>query len=71
MENLPFAVVLAVRGTRHQAWSALPDAPVVPDEPRRTRPARTPHAARSRTVLATLLERAARAVAPAPCSPAR
>jgi len=46
--------------------SALPDAPVVPD--RAARPART---RRTRIALANGLQRAATAVAPAECSPAR
>jgi hypothetical protein len=46
--------------------SALPDAPVVPD--RATRPAPT---RRTRIAAANVLQRAADAVAPAECSPAR
>jgi hypothetical protein len=38
----PVGYVIAVGLTREHAWSAMPDAPVVPDRPRRTnRPPRT------------------------------
>jgi hypothetical protein len=47
------------------ARSALPNAPVVPDAPR---PAPT---RRTRIAVANVLQRAAQAVAPAECSPAR
>jgi hypothetical protein len=50
----------------HEARSALPDAPVVPDRAPRPAPAR-----RTRIAVANVLQRAADAVAPAECSPAR
>jgi hypothetical protein len=34
----PIAIVLAVQATQDHAWSALPDAPTVPDPPRPTAP---------------------------------
>jgi hypothetical protein len=68
MDSLPFA--LLVSRNLDESRSALPDAPVVPDAPRRA-PRAQPRAARSRVVLAHVLERAARAVAPTPsCTPA-
>lgn len=48
-----------------EARSALPDAPVVPERAPRPAPTR-----RTRIALANGLQRAARAVAPAECSPA-
>lgn len=40
MSNLPIAADIAVRATRRQAGSALPDAPVLPGEDERPRPRR-------------------------------
>jgi len=51
-----------MRGAR----SALPHAPVVPDRAPRPAPTR-----RTRAAVANMLQRAADAVAPAECSPAR
>ena len=68
MDSLLVAMIISGRLQRDTAWSALPDAPVVPDEPAK---ARRPRAVRSRSVLSHVLERASRAVAPTPsCSPA-
>jgi hypothetical protein len=68
MDSLPAAMIISNRLTASTARSALPDAPVIPDRPRRER---TPRAVRSRSVLSHVLERAARAVEPTPsCSPA-
>jgi len=59
------AMVLSMNRMALDAYSARPDAPVVPD------PERTPRAYALRTVLAAGLTRAARAVEPArQCSPA-
>lgn len=49
-----------------EARSALPHAPVVPDRAPRPAPTR-----RTRIAVANVLQRAADAVAPAECSPAR
>ena len=68
MDSLPVAMIMSRRAQSASARSALPDAPVVPDEPARVR---RPRAVRSRTALANVLDRASRAVAPTPsCSPA-
>jgi len=70
MDSLPVAMIMSQRLSADTAHSALPDAPVVPDEPRRVRQPK-PRAARSRQALSHVLDRAARAVAPTPsCSPA-
>ena len=50
----------------HEAHSALPHAPMVPDRAPRPAPTR-----RTRIAAASVLQRAADAVAPAECSPAR
>lgn len=61
---LPIAAEIAVRLTREQALSAMPDAPVVDDRPP-TRPTRT----RRRLRLARMLRSLADRVEPAPaCS---
>ena len=68
MDTLPVAMIMAEHLQRHTAWSALPDAPVVPDKPAKVR---RPRAVRTRSTLSHALERASRAVAPTPsCSPA-
>jgi hypothetical protein len=69
MDLLQLAMTLSQDATRRELLSARPDAPVRPDHaPVRHRP----RAARSRTSLAHLLERAARWVAPTPsCTPLR
>lgn len=68
MDSLPIAMIMSQRLQRHAAWSALPDAPVVPERPAKVR---RPRAVRTRVALSQALDRAARAVAPAPsCSPA-
>jgi hypothetical protein len=69
METFPLAMILSNRASRQEAWSALPDAPVVLERPRRA--PRPSIAARPRTALAHGLERLAAAVAPAPpaCTP--
>jgi hypothetical protein len=68
MDSLPVAMILSQHAQSVTARSALPDAPVVPDKPRRVR---APRAVRTRTRLSHVLDRASRAVAPAPsCSPA-
>ncbi|MGH3356094.1 MAG: hypothetical protein ACRDOJ_09360 [Nocardioidaceae bacterium] len=54
---LPIAAEIAVRLTREQAQSALPDAPVRPDRPERRRP-RSANAG-SRRMFATALRRIA------------
>lgn len=59
--SLPIATQLAVSATMRESRSALPDAPVVPETPRRE-----PRAKRTRTSVAVLLHRAARAVEPSP-----
>jgi hypothetical protein len=55
---LPIAANIAVRLTREQAESALPDAPVRPDPPPRRRPS---HPSNSRRLLASALRRLAAA----------
>jgi hypothetical protein len=65
MTNLPLAYILSEGATSREVNSARPHAPVVPDEPR------VPRTHRTRFALAGLLERAAGAVAPAECAPAR
>ena len=65
MTNLPLAYILSEGATFREVNSARPHAPVVRDAPRVARTHRT------RIVLAGLLERAAGAVAPAECAPAR
>jgi hypothetical protein len=74
MDNLPLAAVLAVNAMNSTARSALPDAPVVPDDVPRRRPALRLRVTGPRRALARSLERLARAVAPAPnrstCHPA-
>jgi hypothetical protein len=68
VDSLPVAMIMSHRLQQHTAWSALPGAPVVPDKPARVR---KPRAVRTRSTLSHALERASRAVAPAPsCSPA-
>ena len=68
MDSLPVAMILSQHAQNDLARSALPDAPVVPEQVRRQR---TPRAVRSRAALSHVLDRAARAVAPTPaCSPA-
>jgi hypothetical protein len=67
MELLPLAAYLSQNAQGATAWSALPDAPVVPD-----RAPRTSRAPRARTALATGLHRLADGVAPrrvAGCAP--
>jgi hypothetical protein len=56
--NMPIAPIITQDRVQALAWSALPDAPVVDDAPRR----RPVHAARS--LLARSLHAAAGAVAP-------
>jgi hypothetical protein len=63
MTNLPLAMILSQEIMLREANSALPDAPVVPEPPARTR--------RTRVALADLLARAATTVAPSEWSPAR
>jgi hypothetical protein len=65
---LPIAAEIAVRLTREQAASALPDAPVVDDTPPPRRPRRRPRAR-----LARVLRRLADRVepTPAPAAPAQ
>ena len=65
MTNLPLAYILSDGATSREVNSARPHAPVVPDAPR------TPRTYRTRFAVAGLLERAASAVAPAECAPAR
>jgi hypothetical protein len=65
MIQFPLALLMSEQLTS-EARSSLPHAPVVPD--RATRPAPT---RRTRIALANGLQRAAVAVAPAECSPAR
>jgi len=65
MIESPLAVLLSKELTS-EARSALPHAPVVTDRARRPAPSR-----RTRIALANGLQRAAAAVAPAECSPAR
>jgi hypothetical protein len=65
MTNLPLAYILSEGVTSREVNSARPHAPVVRDEPR------VPRTHRTRIAVAGLLERAAGAVAPAECAPAR
>jgi hypothetical protein len=69
MDNLPMAMIVSNNLQNTHARSALPDAPVIPVRPRRVR---QPALATPRRALATVLDRAARAVAPStpPCIPA-
>lgn len=60
---LPIAAEIAVRLTREQAESALPDAPVIDDPPRSPRPRR------GRVRMARALRRLADHVEPAPNCP--
>jgi hypothetical protein len=68
MSYLPIASGLARDGVARTAQSALPDAPVVPDEEPLTSPTRT---ARVRLLLARALRRTADTVEPAPVCEAR
>ncbi len=68
MDMLPTAMILARSAMNREVFSALPDAPVVVHQEPSPRP---PRAVRPRAALAAILERAARAVEPATCSPAR
>lgn len=61
---LPIAAEIAVRLTREQAESALPDAPVIDD-----RPPRPPRPRRGRVRMARALRRLADRVEPAPTCP--
>ena len=63
MDSLPTAMIISHRLMTGTAHSALPDAPVIPDAPRKVR---VPRAARTRTRLSRVLDRASRAVAPTP-----
>jgi hypothetical protein len=65
MTNLPLAFFLSEGATSLELNSARPHAPVVPGR------TRVPRTRRSRLALAGALERAATAVAPAECAPAR
>jgi hypothetical protein len=56
---LPIAADIAVRLTREQAQSALPDAPVVPDPPSPRRRSRGPRPARAPRMVAGALRRLA------------
>ena len=67
MIEIPTALVLSTQAMLREAHSALPHAPVVPE--RSHRPARTTR--RTRIAASNVLHRAANAVAPAECSPAR
>jgi hypothetical protein len=67
--NLVFAAVFARQSTEELALSALPNAPVVPHVPRAA-PSAT-RRTRSRLAVASVLQRAADAVAPAECLPLR
>jgi hypothetical protein len=68
MDSLAVAVIVSDNLQNSYARSALPDAPVVPDSPRRVR---VPRAAGPRRALSAALVRAARAVEPAqPATPA-
>ena len=65
--EFPAAFAIAGRVTAHTARSALPNSPVVPDGPRRTRrPSDPEHSSwlRLRAGIATTLHVAARTVAP-------
>ena len=66
MLEIPTAFVLSDQVMTRHLGSALPNAPVVAERPVRPAPAR-----RTRLALAGALQRAAVAVAPAECSPAR
>jgi hypothetical protein len=74
MDNLFLSAMLAVNTTDSLARSALPDAPVVPDTPRRRPVVVHVRTDRPRAALARSLERLAHLVAPAPgpgtCHPA-
>ena len=59
-QDLPFGMITATNATRAHLHSAMPDAPVVPDQER------TPRLAPLRALLATTLHRTADRVAPAP-----
>ena len=61
---LPIAAEIAVRLTREQAQSALPDAPVIDDTPPMPR-VRTPHRLQVARVLRNLADR----IEPAPACP--
>ena len=68
MDTFATAALLSPSDLMREATSALPHAPVVvPLAPA----GRAPRGARSRIALAGALQRAARAVAPAECSPVR
>jgi hypothetical protein len=58
MDMLPMATILALNTSKAQLYSALPNAPVVPEVARR------PRAARPRIALARVLQGAARVVEP-------
>jgi hypothetical protein len=64
VDLLALALTDTLHGTDDLAHSALPHAPVIPDRADRPRAARLGD--RPRAVLAGALERAARAVEPAP-----
>jgi hypothetical protein len=67
MDLLPLAMIQSQNSLRSELYSALPNAPVVPEPV--ARPHR-PRAVRTRTSLAHLLERSARRIAPTPtCTP--
>lgn len=61
MNSMPIATVLARDLVAREAQSALPNAPVIPDA--RTQP-RAPRLRGTRSVMASVLHRAADAVAP-------
>ncbi len=65
MTSLPLAYILSEGATSREVNSARPHAPVVPHR------RRAPRTHRTRIAVAGLLERAAGAVAPAECAPAR
>jgi hypothetical protein len=63
--EFPSAYIIAINGMHDEAYSARPDAPVVPHiEP-------GPRAHPIRLAVANALERAARRIAPPECSPSR
>jgi hypothetical protein len=64
--EIPTALVLSDQAMTRHLGSALPGAPVIASPPARPAPAR-----RTRLALAGVLQRAAVAVAPPECSPAR
>jgi hypothetical protein len=64
MDSFIISTNIASRAVRGYASSALPHAPVVPDETDLP----SPRTVRSRAALARALDRLARAVAPAPAS---